>query len=658
MRGPERPPHLVPRPAGKQEQVRGELRYTRRRALLLILVAITIAVSAWHYGTLYRDATGAKSALLALEQHVGEAGLQSDVSDLEAAERGLEDARERIGRARAHLRWDPLLNAARWLPLAGDQVDGADGLLEIAGMLVEMGHETSMLARRAMEVATAREDRETLPATAVLLLDEWEPSMERLRVLADRAVARRLEMGDEQLVGPLDEARRRVDRRLPQIAAGVGQAAAASRLLPGLLGFEGERRYLLLSLNNAELMPGGGLVSVAGVVAVQDGRVVSTEFRDSRSWIPEWTAKQGEYITPPGPLKRYLLKDYSWNIGVSNWDPDFPTSASHALEFYEMAWGPQDVDGVVAVDLEVLRALLDVTGPKTVDAPGFGRIRLTSENAFLRLEEVTRPPSGTWVRSKSVVGELQNALLHDVLSLPPRKWSSLAEAIRQVAGERHLQVLLFDSEAQAVVQRLGWDGSLRAPSGGDYLQFNEASVNSTKLNKVFAPEATYRIEVTELGTARHELRLRYHNTVREWAVGRDPALVSHLMFDGQYGGYLRTFLPLNAVAFSAMTDGRVLGVDEQRETARHRWFGVYVPVPPGARREVTLSWSVPSATDDSSTYLLLIQKQAGTAGLCMDLTVHRRSIAAASLEIEGGTRKPDGRTCLTSDVTVRARFRS
>lgn len=645
--------------------MRNVIRRPRRQVLLAVLALTLVGVGAWHYGTLYRDAMGARAAFLDLEDTAriaGELGLDATTADLDVVDAQLSEAHAHIEGARWHLRWDPFLHAARWLPVVGDQVVATSAFLDIGDALVEVGKEGSTLARTALETRDAQQQEHTtigadsapITETALNLLEDAGPSLDRIETLLQRVVTERVEVGDRRLLGPLHEARARIDEQLPGIVDLVDQAATVQRILPELMGFEGERRYLLLSLNNAELMPGGGLVTGAGIISVEDGHVVETSFRNSASWLPAWQDAGGAFIEAPAPLQRHLLKDYPWNLGVSNWDPDFTVWAHQALEFYELAWGPQEVDGIVAVDLDVLEALLEITGEQTVEAPGFGDVRLTSENAVMELERVTRAPSDTWRRSKAAVGLLQEALLRDILELPASRWTDLAEVVRRLGHERHLQAMFFTPGAQQLVSDIGWDGRLLEPSG-DYLQFNEASVNSTKLNVVFAPTATYDIEVTALGTARHHLVLRYENTVREWARDYDPELVSHLMFDGQYGGYLRAFVPEDATKFSATLDGAPAAIEDEGTAAHHRWFGIYVPVPPDAVREAGLSWSNPSATDNPATYELVIQKQPGTDGMCIDLDVHRDGVPAA-LDVSGGTEDDEGRICLTSDVIIRAEF--
>lgn len=630
----------------------------RWRTVLLVLGVALSLLAAWHYTALYRDATAARASLFELEETMEvatELGLDATSEDLAVMRADLAEAHSHVESAQTRLRWDPLLRVGRWVPAVGDQVVAAGAFLEIADALVESGDEALAVVDAALQAREAHEGDTRITNTAFDLLDQSGPRLARIQVLMDHAVAKRIEIGDRALLGPLDAARTKLDAQLPRAVELVDQAVVAHGVLPSLLGFEGERRYLLLSLNNAELMPGGGLVTGAGVLAVEDGRVVESTFNNSSSWVTDYQAAGGEHVEAPAPLRRHLLKEHSWNLGVSNWDPDFGTWAQQSLEMYEAAWGDQDVDGIVAVDLQVLEALLAITGEQTVEAPGFGEVQVSSDNAFIELERVTRAPPDTWRRSKAAVGALQQALLRDVLDLPADRWGSLVETMRELGEERHLQVLLFEPAAQQLVSEAGWDGRLLPPDG-DYFQLNEASVNSTKLNAVFAPHGTYEIEVTALGTARHHLVLEYENTVREWAKDYDEDLVSHLMYDGQYGGYLRTFVPRDATGFSATIDGRPAAVEDEEALERHRSYGIYVPVPPDVTRAVGLSWSVPLATTDRGSYRLLLQKQPGTDGICLDLAVHRDGREPAAVTIEGGTRDDSGRVCLTTDVTLEVEF--
>jgi hypothetical protein len=412
-------------------------------------------------------------------------------------------------------------------------------------------------------------------------------------------------------------------------------------------------------LNNGELLPGGGLVSAAGVLTVTEGVPGGIEFADTNQWKGLWERRGGAYIEPPGPLKRYLLKDFSWNLATSNWSPDFPTWGQQALEFYELVYGPQHVDGVVAMDLTVLEGLLGVTGARTLETANYGRVTFSEDNAVLELERVTRRPFDAVAVSdrKSVIGDLAELLLDEVLDLPSNRWDELADTVLRLGGDRHIQVLMLDAAEQTLVRDIGWSGDLQRPPG-DYLHFNEANLNGTKLNLIIQPEAVYRIDVTELGDARHELRLSYRNTLPEWQAGKDPQFVRKLMLGGLYGGYLRVFVPEGAVQFSALLDGAPAAIEDVGTEGAKTWFGVFMSLPAGEEREVVLRWTVPLATVSPGVgeYQLYIQKQPGTAGMCMAITVQRAGMAAKELRLDGGARDGAGRICLTEDVVLHARF--
>ncbi len=183
-------------------------------------------------------------------------------------------------------------------------------------------------------------------------------------------------------------------------------------------------------------------------------------------------------------------------------------------------------------------------------------------------------------------------------------------------------------------------------------------MNSTKLNLIIQPEGTYRIEVNELGDARHELVLHYTNPLPEWAQGKDPTLVRQLMLDGLYGGYLRVFGPTGMSNPAAERNGQPIGIEDMGEENGKTWFGVFMPLPSGTSAEIRLRWSVTMAApgEGANHYSLYIQKQPGTEGMCLSLEIVRQGRPPRHLRVEGGSRDVQGRVCITSDVSIVAEF--
>ncbi len=644
-------------PTGEQRWRRRptQTRRNTRRIAAACTAALLVAVAGWHYWALYDDLSAAKTDLLAAKDGVAAAGFDAQRGDLAATRERLDRADGHITAARRHLRWDPLLRAARPLPVVGDQVDALSRLAGMAATLTEIGQLSVAAGDRIVTFRESPADGTPLSQSLVQLLDDTGPEVRKIERLTQELVASRLALGDRELAGPLAAARDRLDGELPGLANTVEQLARTRELLPAFLGFESERRYLVLALNNGELFPGGGLVSATGVMPISLGEPGEVDFTDSTRWKWAWEAKGGSYIEPPGPLKRYLLQDFTWNLLVADWDPDFPTWSQQALEFYELIHGEQQVDGIIAVDLAVLQRLLVITGPRTLEVEGHGAVTFTGGNAVLELERLTRQAFEQTDDRKSVIGDLAQLLMSDLQSLPPEKWEAAVKTIRALGSERHIQVLSFHPAEQTLIRDAGWDGALRQAKG-DFLHLAEASVNSTKLNLIIAPEAVYQVEIDRSGTAHHSLALHYRNTLPEWSNGKDPRLVKQLMLGGLYGGYLRVFTPRGMVHPAVAVNGSAVPPEDYGTRGSFDWFGAFFSLPSGKEAAVALSWAVPNVATGAAAndYSLTIQKQPGTAGMCIDLKLTREGAAPGRLVVEGGRRDPNGRICLVEDVTIRA----
>jgi hypothetical protein len=628
------------------------------RTILLSVAAASVLLAVWHYWTLFSSLSAAKSELVAIQQELGTNDLDVNIpaERVHAARDHSTRANDAVARAQLHYRWDPLIFVAGHLPLVGPQVLATGQLIDMADLAARIANAAAVTGEEFAVIRDQRTADEPLTQTLDRAINRTRGHVEEMERLTGELVAQRLAMGDRGLLGPLASAREQLDAQLPALANATTQLRQAYDVVPALLGFQGERRYLVLALNNGELLPGGGLVSAAGVLPVRDGQVGDVDFVDSTSWRRDWEAQGGSYIEPPGPLKRYLLRDYTWNLLVSDWSPDFPTWSQQALEFFELVHGKQDVDGIIAMDLEVLRSLLAITGPRTLEVEGSGPITFTSDNAVLELERLTRHSfDPTEADRKSVIGEVAQLLLTDIERTPSEQWELLVDVVRTLGTGRHIQVLSLQANEQAFIRDAGWAGELDEASP-DYVQFNEASLNSTKLNLIIQPYGTYSVDVSALGDAHHELTLHYANTLLTWQQGKDPALVKQLMLGGMYGGYLRVFGPASMTRWSATKNGESASIEDAAREGSRRWFGTFTPLPAGATADVGFRWTVPLATTSPGAreYELLIQKQPGTRGMCLSLDVTRDGQPPSHLDVRGGHPDWEGRLCLSTDVRLKA----
>ena len=586
-------------------------------AVLVALVAYTV-VTAVRLWVAYDEMVEARGRLLSVEASLRQEGLDASPATLAEAESQALSAQVTFRSARGMLDSEPLLRVAGWVPLLGSQISAARA---IAGIGYE-GSEISLdgiAALRTLNAMTAEEDG-TLGEKLGLFVEAIEPQMEAVEHRLAAIRLRREGIDTRWILPPLSNFVEQLDARLVRVEESVDRYRHGRAVVNHVLGFDQRTSYLMLGLDNTELLPGGGLIGIYGVITFEDGRIVERSFSEVDELYYGWQARSGgEYVEPPGPLKRYLLRDWTWNFAVSNWSPDFPISARQALSFYDRA-GADPVDGVIAVDFAGLEGLLGVLG--SVEVEGYG-VTVDSQNVteeiLARIGKPLRAEDGKHAFARAVAAEtVENALVAD-----QDKWVTLAEMLDRLTEEKHLLLYVNDHEVQDSVRELGWAGQVRVEPG-DYVMAVEASLNSSKLNLVVERELDLQIELDEAGTAHHRLILRYRNGLDDWAPSHDVQLVRDIMLDGLYGGYLRLLVPPQAELLEVAVDGRPVGAEEIIQEAGKASFGRYLPLPSGSQAALRFTYSVPAAADVSRAtheYRLLVQKQPGIRAAPLDVAI-------------------------------------
>jgi hypothetical protein len=458
--------------------------------------------------------------------------------------------------------------------------------------------------------------------------------MAESRARVERIRAARARIDGLLLPGSVTETLRALDGDLDEIDELVATYRHLSAFLPPFLGFQGPRTYLVLAQNNAELQASGGLISVYGTVTLEEGRIVEQRYADALTLGAAWLQRTGDYVEPPGPLRRYLLKDQSWNLALAGWSPHFPAAAAQAERFYRLAGGAP-VDGVIAINVRTIEAFLHVTGP--VHVPSYG-VTVSAENALDVIEEHTRSASEPQGDRKAFVGLLAEELLSRLARVPPERWTDLVDALETLRDGRQLLFFSRDAALQRPAAGLRLDGALARPDG-DYLMLVDASVNSTKLNVALRQELALKVRVHEDGTAHHELRVSYRNDLPAWATGRDPALVGRLMLGGVYGGYARLLAPYRSRLSGVTLAGREVAPEEIASEHGKTVFGRYFALASGEETELAFRYATPATVrrdGDAFVYRLYLQKQSGTGAtpLHIDLALPYRARDVA-IELDG-----------------------
>lgn len=336
-------------------------RLTARRvafALLVVLVLLLVAAG-WLAFRAYQAGTALLSAKDVVEQLRAEVA-DGDTSGLEAR---LPELREDLATARTATA-DPVWRLAENLPWAGANLEAVrvvtvslDDVVRDA--LPALQQVDDVLASRQAPGADGRIDLAPLLTAAPDIVSAAEGAHR-----AQAAVAA-IDTGAlvPQLVGPVED----LQDGMSQVALALDAGAQVATLLPPMLGADGPRTYLLVSLNSAELRSAGGIVGAFAVLHAQDGALSLTEQRstiDLKSLdAPILPLTDEELVVDTDRLGRWVQDAVI--------TPDFPRSAQLLSARWAQDMG-QTVDGVIAADPVGARYVLEATGPVT--EPGGGTI--------------------------------------------------------------------------------------------------------------------------------------------------------------------------------------------------------------------------------------------------------------------------------------------
>lgn len=390
---------------------------------------------------------------------------------------------------------------------------------------------------------------------------------------------------------------------LPDLRDKLLLAKKLSNELPSLLGDEGKKVYLVLFQNNMELRPTGGFIGSFALVTFDAGRLIDINVQDVYSADGQLKG----HVEPPVPIKDYL-GEANWYLRDSNWDPDFPTSAQRAEWFLDKEIDVS-VDGVLAIDLEVAKEILKVTGPLYI--ADFGQ-EIDYKNLYEKTQyEAEKGFFPGSQRKRNFLTALTRTLLIESTSLGEEDYMGIARGIIKSLSEKHILIFFHNINAQKVVSQLAWTGAVSEPfcEGNcytDWLGVVEANVGVNKANHFIKRAFSLSVDVNESGLVERALTILLKDNA-------SPALG----LSGRYKVYVRVLVPEEAefqqvrvisAGVSEFIEPEITQVRGRKEA------GVLVELSPGQTKSLSFSWQTTADIDFSSPgeYRFYWRKQPGT----------------------------------------------
>ena len=607
---------------------------------LLVMLAAGAGLAAFRYLPALDEARALRTDLESMVGSVQAVGLGIDRPTIDQLDVDLASARGRYQHLRDLLASDPLIGLARMLPPTASNIRGADDVVAATGDLLDAADDGLAIGHRFVEIRAAQAAD---PGNASILsqLVELMATSREQALAAQAAVAsasERLARVPNGLLGQVESVRDAMTTRIEKYGAILDTYVTASARLPAILGWDGPRRYLVLTQDPAELRPSGGLIGSYGIVAFDRGRITERTFLnvsplDGRTGYP--------FVRPPQELADYLLgPTQSWQLADAGWSPDFPTSAQDALRLYTNESGDARIDGVVGITTLTIDELLKVTGPITV--PEYDAT-IASGETTLKVLQLTRAPRKPGEDAKAFLPLFANELLGALFALPPRQWADILGSADAFSQGHLLQAWFKDSNDEAFVVASGFGGGVRQDPG-DFLYPVDSNVApATKLDYWTARTLDLSVQIDAVGNARDTLTVTWDNQV-EKPIGDTYRAMTNVGYH-ILGMYFRALVPersrVEAVSGGGpapVTDPAVVETEAGRVA-----IGTYLMIPPGPT-VLRYSWTSPYAADTTpggGTYRLTIQAQPGMLPAPLTLRIRvpdglRITAASPGLLVQGG----------------------
>jgi hypothetical protein len=382
---------------------------------------------------------------------------------------------------------------------------------------------------------------------------------------------------------------------------------------PFLLGLDKPRQYMVIFQNDKELRPTGGFITAYSIMKVDKARLSPVSSNDIYNLDSLYTPS----VVAPEPVVKYLKGPYiaspKYRLRDMNFSPDFRQSMD--LFGKEIAKvGIKNIDGIIAVDTQLLVNLLDVLGP--IGVFGFGNFstEIVEEcncpqvihelESFADIEGpvvwsenepgkiVYAPPN--YDNRKKIIGPLMNSILANAFGQPKDKLPALFEAGYKSLVEKHVLFYMFDEGAQKAVESFSIAGRIKEVEG-DFLHINDANLGGRKSNLYVTQEVLQEYSVSG-GVVEKTLTVTYKNPE-----DYDGWLNSVLP------NWVRVYVPKGSELLSV--EGLEEKVDPYEEFGKTVFAGYFQLRPQGVVK-LTFKYRLPFKAGKSLS--LFIQKQPGT----------------------------------------------
>jgi hypothetical protein len=381
--------------------------------------------------------------------------------------------------------------------------------------------------------------------------------------------------------GPARAMRDEIGRSRRQLAGATrGLALLGDLTLP-----EADVRLLLLSQDTLELRPTGGFIGSYGVLHFFHGTAKLEKYaatEDLPDPVPPMAA--------PAELATYLTRP--WSVANANWSPDFPSTATAAVELFRRQGGGQ-VDGVLGLTELATARLIGALG--SLQLPDYAK-PVVQDGFDTRVVFEVEQKQPVDVPRKKFLIELANVLFERLFSLPADKLPAVADAVRQSIGAGDVQLWFKEPARQQLLAGTQVEGRL-PQTAGDFFMLVDSNMTGSKANLEVTKVVDYRVQRDKAGRFVAHVQVDIHDD--------GPASVINPL----YNAYLRVYAP----AGSSLIPDDGFRAKQLARDGPFEVFGQSLLVGAKQSGTVTFDYVLPATVAKGGSYHLTWLRQVGTA---------------------------------------------
>ena len=419
-------------------------------AVLLIALAAAAFAAVGSAKEMKSQATQVLQDVKSIQTAIGE-------NDYAAAAQSAQQASELTGSIAGELS-SPLWMVASIIPVYGQDISGMRDLMTALDDAFDEGLVplTKTLEANPPDSLISADRRINVAAVTQLLdaVQDAAPSMQKCADVAESLP----EMHIEQLKSVVDPAK----EKLTIINATFQKAAALAPVAGPVLGANGNRTYLIVAQNSAELRSSGGFPGSMGTLEIRDGEIILNDFSKVYDVLTDTNPSSVSITDEEYALFGAASMDCPRDAGI---DPDFTRVASIWAASYEER-NVAHLDGVISITPSVVQDILAIVGPVTLsdgtELTGSNATKVLQSDIYWKYLAEGADPDGT---GGAVTDALFAQAAHETFNklfsnLNADTLIKFASCMAKDMEDRTVMFWLTDEGEQAILASLDCSGAL------------------------------------------------------------------------------------------------------------------------------------------------------------------------------------------------------